>query len=136
MVAWRGRLPRLGCLLGGSQIGHQPPLSGGQMVSEPVQWPVGVLGRLIEEQVRDHLHLLRGTELPPDDRQDEGFFLFQVVILGDAGQDDGAEQMALSARDEHGPPDLLRQTALHGFQARGQAAVCRLAFPGHRAGRQ
>lgn len=94
--AYIGAVSRFGARLGrpigrGSQVGHQPLFSRLQMGRKPVQRPVRFLRRLIEKQMPDHLHLLRGAELPPDDRQDEGFFLFQVIILGDAGQNDRAE---------------------------------------------
>ena len=102
MDAYIGAVSRFGARLGrpigrGSQVGHQPLFSRLQMGRKPVQRPVRFLRRLIEKQMPDHLHLLRGAELPPDDRQDEGFLLFQVIILGDAGQNDRAETRGFRA---------------------------------------
>lgn len=92
--------------------------------------PAWVLGLLIDQEVPDDLPLLRRTEPATDDRQDERLLFFEVVVLGDAGQDDRAEQMALGAGNEHRPSDLLRQTALDILQSIGQALVRQFALSG------
>jgi len=61
----------------------------------------------IDKEVGDNRLLLRRTELARDDGQDGGLFLLHVIVLGDAGQHDGTEQMALGTGDEHHAFDLL-----------------------------
>src|SRR5215831_18220765 len=82
-----------------------------------------------QEEMSDDRPLLRVTELPTNHRQDERLLFFQMIILGNPGDDHLAEQMPLGTGDDHGPADLLRQAALDVFQQFRQSAVRELATP-------
>lgn len=63
---------------------EQLSFCGCHIRSEPIQDPSRLLCLLAKQEMLGHIELLSLTDLLPDHGQDTLFFLFQVIVLGNA----------------------------------------------------